>query len=275
MAVNNITDETTPTLVANPATIEGQVVYGGATAIQDRRIDCAAHHAPNQGAAFPSLNFVGITDTVCTEDTTSLKHSLNSIANNWSRGVSNPDPRYKQASNQSWYIPKITLNAIKGNVAYKYEWDQMVSVINSFSTFGIASISRPAEIEAAFYNNIINNYISIADNCLCNSDCACNNVCTCNTDCGCNYSDRRLKIEINHIGTVASNKIKSKTPIKFYSFYYVDGTELGLDLPKEKQFGVMAQDLIRDGLSIYVINTEEYFQVDYDALYRDIFSRII
>jgi hypothetical protein len=46
------------------------------------------------------------------------------------------------------------------------------------------------------YQSILNNYMNLREDCICNSDCNCNAVCACHNDCGCNYSDMRLKMEI-------------------------------------------------------------------------------
>lgn len=49
------------------------------------------------------------------------------------------------------------------------------------------------------WENLLNRYNSVRDNCICNSDCSCNSICSCYGNCGCNYSDERLKIGVQDI----------------------------------------------------------------------------
>lgn len=53
-------------------------------------------------------------------------------------------------------------------------------------------------IDNLYWDQLMDRYNSIRQNCICNSDCACNAICACYGDCGCNYSDERLKHDIEY-----------------------------------------------------------------------------
>ncbi len=124
----------------------------------------------------------------------------------------------------------------------------------TFSNIGTSDI-----LTASRTNDLISAYNIVARACKCNSDYGTESVyCTCNVDCGCHYSsDKRLKENIEPI-------TKSIINIEPYQYNYNDKVT---NLPKTKQFGVMAQDLLDQGLSELVQEEDTgYFSVNYQMV---------
>ena len=250
MAINNITG-----MKANPVPLTGIPVVTnstGATKDGDYGIlhyGCGVHHR-DQSTYYWSASQSSGKPVIDHKDINSIKFLMQQISNDFGRyansgTVSSPYPNFSKSTNQ---------------IIELSEWQQVRNTIAAFRS--ISNIDRNTEIYESFHNDIIRHYNDVKNDCLCNSDCACNNVCACNTDCGCNYSDRRLKINIEFLENI--NVLGREVPQ--YSFNYVQDSEL--ELPKEKQIGVMAQDLLNLGLNQFVSKKGEYFQVDYEGLFK-------
>ena len=207
--------------------------------------DCAAHHAPN-APGFPSVTQATTSDELHHLDVQSLKNAVNSLVQDFGRG------------NQPINVPYVNISTYAGELMRSSDWEK---IRNTLSRFG-QSVGRPSVLSAQYHNELINAYITKSRDCLCNSDCHCNSVCTCNLDCGCNYSDKRLKKDLTFIKNIRIDN----TLIKWYSFYYNDV----LDLPDNKQYGVIAQDLIEAGLEKYVDKLPNgFYQVNYGLILQE------
>lgn len=207
---------------------------------------CAVHHVPGKSSDFPTLTGATVSGEIDHQDLSSVKISLNSMIQNFN------DRGYKTN-----YVRYLSTNKNAGEIIDTSDWEKFR---NALMGFGF-SIDKPDKLSAQYYNELKQSYDNYINNCLCNSDCNCNSVCACNADCGCNYSDKRLKKDIVKIGTL---NIKG-TIINKYEFYYINS----FNLPKMRQVGVIAQELLSARLDKYVIQNKEYYQVDYIALYND------
>ena len=216
---------------------------GGKVVVTDT--SCAAHHAPN-APGFPSVTQATTSDELHHLDVQSLKNAVNSLVQDFGRG------------NQPINVPYVNISTYAGELMRSSDWEK---IRNTLSRFG-QSVGRPSVLSAQYHNELINAYITKSQDCLCNSDCHCNSVCTCNVDCGCNYSDKRLKKDLTFIKNIRIDN----TLIKWYSFYYNDV----LDLPDNKQYGVIAQDLIEAGLEKYVDKLPNgFYQVNYGLILQE------
>jgi len=266
MPVSSVTSESKPALVSNPPSLAGTVDFakslGGNCPTNANKVGsyipgCLKHHGVG-ASGFPSLGSASTLNTIHHSDINSMKYAFNSLVSNWSQG-----------GNQDIFASKATFTKSAGQLIRRTEWDQINNIILQFSALSGGGVTPPSTLTAAFHNELKSKYDLIKNSCLCNSDCSCNNVCTCNGDCGCNYSDKRLKkniIKINEFKIYDTN-LKKNIIVNFYSFYYKQDNIF--NLPIGKQFGVMAQELLESGLDKYVIQGE-YYQVNYDKLYRDL-----
>ncbi len=115
-------------------------------------------------------------------------------------------------------------------------------------------------INADYINEIVQVLNGLTNLTGCGTVCKCNVVCNCNGNCGCNYSDERLKKNIAPItGTDYSKLIND---IKVYSYDYKQ--DVISNLPVGIQYGVMAQELIEQGLNEFIqLDSNGYYQVNY------------
>ncbi len=251
MAVNNITWSASPPPLTSIAL--GSGTSGGVNSSIRQDGPCLAHHVPG-GAYYSTLNNTSNTVNISHEDINSFKYAFKTLVDDFKRG----------RSGKGFVNSRAATFADKqlGNIIEFTEWGQVQQIIKAFYT-STTNINRGDTIYAAFYNELINTYNSYKNNCLCNSDCGCNQNCVCNTDCGCNYSDKRLKENVKYYYSMFYNDIE----VPFYTFNYIQNKETEeLDLPKSEQVGVIAQELIKLGLSEFVETNDLYFQVNYDEL---------
>jgi hypothetical protein len=120
-------------------------------------------------------------------------------------------------------------------------------------------------ITSEFLLNIINSINNVAGNTACGVVCKCNIVCNCNGNCGCNYSDMQLKENIEKINYhyISTNLAENLNKVNLYSYNYNNNIS---NLPTDKQYGVMAQELMQNPFftSMVSFNSESgYYQVDY------------
>jgi len=256
MAINTITTGSIPLHTTSPSSMPKRSDPDTTNNLTPRtfkvEINCIQHHTTNMGG-WSTLHYGGTKVQIFHQDINALKAAANAVKLNWSMS----------GGNENIYTTSATTTAAAGGTAVLKGWTDVTGILNQLmGVLGgtqLKNITRNSSIDLTFHNEIVTAYDSITRQCLCNSDCGCNSQCVCNGNCGCHYSDRRLKQDIEY---VYSRKLDGIV-IPVYEYYYKEETGLS----KDKQLGVMAQDLLVLGLSEYVVKTVSgFYGVKYDQL---------
>ncbi|MFA7129571.1 MAG: tail fiber domain-containing protein [Sphaerochaeta sp.] len=213
---------------------------------------CLTHKQQNNTGSFKILNTTSTGRYIFAKEINALRHSMRSVSNFWN----------KSGNGQIYTSVLSNTSKASRSVISQTEWNDVRNKIMQFrgrsdiaSIDSIDTVSTSTVITSEFHNDLVQAYHLIINSCRCHSDCGCNYVCVCNYNCECNYSDIRLKENIEKLDGSVVDKLLN---INTYKYYYNDSIP-----DKTLQYGVIAQELLDDGLYDLVIQKEEYLAVDY------------
>lgn len=208
----------------------------GTTTCAGHRGACASNRVPDLGTDVPNGGIIYASDI---ED---LRTNIRAEIDSW-----NAHALYNYTKRQAGAIAK-------GAAIADDHFNNLRSMVNEMNGSSISAVNSTTLIrDDNQWDDILSNYNTIRQNCICNTDCSCNTICSCYGDCGCNYSDKRLKENVEFIEEVNG--------IKWYNFTYT------FDKFNRTYRGVIAQEILETEYADAVSKDHDgWYMVDYNQL---------